>query len=128
MKTLLILSAAGTLFSGYLSATKLLTDTCAFNEGCPYFLGYPACWYGFVMFTSILVLTLLAMYSKGQTKNYIKTITVISIVGIIFSGSFVLDEVTKWLSGQTYELLLPSCVYGLIFYATILVVSLKLSK
>lgn len=125
MKTLLTLSILGTVFAGYLSATKLITDTCAFNEGCPYFLGYPACWYGFVLFLSLLILTLVAMFGKGASKNYIRAISVVSLIGIIFSGSFVLEEVTKWLSGQNYVLLLPSCVYGLIFYIAIFVLSLK---
>ena len=38
------LASGGTAFSGYLSAVRLLTGSCAFNESCPFFLGYPACW------------------------------------------------------------------------------------
>lgn len=41
-KTILILEIADTLFAGYLSAVKLISHTCAFNESCPYFLEYPA--------------------------------------------------------------------------------------
>jgi hypothetical protein len=127
MKTLLSLSILGTIFSGYLSATKLLTDTCAFNEGCPYFMGYPACWYGFVLFLSLLILTLVAMFGKSAPKNYIRAVSTVSLVGIVFSGSFVWDEVVKLMSGQSYTLVLPSCVYGLIFYVAIFIFSLRKS-
>ena len=55
VRLLLALSIAGLLFSGYLSSYRFFSDTCAFNEPCPYFLGYPACYYGFAMF---LIMTL----------------------------------------------------------------------
>jgi hypothetical protein len=54
---LLALASAGLLFSGYLSAVNLFSGTCAFNETCPYFLGYPACWYGFAMYLIIFLVT-----------------------------------------------------------------------
>ncbi len=58
--TLLGLALLGFLFSGYYAATKFFTDTCAFGETCPYFLGYPACYYGFGMFTVLFVTSLVA--------------------------------------------------------------------
>jgi uncharacterized membrane protein len=61
LKWTLLLTVAGTAFSGYLSLTKLLTGTCALNEACPYFLGYPACIYGFGMFSTMLVITIIGL-------------------------------------------------------------------
>ena len=58
------LGLAGILFSGYLSAIKFFSATCAFNEPCPYFLGYPACYFGFGMF-----LIIFASAWLGQLKN-----------------------------------------------------------
>ena len=65
-KAALLLTLAGVLFSGYLSGVKFISDTCAFNEGCPYFLGYPACYYGFLMFSIMFIATLVAKFKNWQ--------------------------------------------------------------
>ena len=36
-----LLTLSGVLFSGYMSSIRFFSDQCAFNEPCPYFLGYP---------------------------------------------------------------------------------------
>lgn len=125
-KTMLVLSGAGTLFAGYLSGVKLFTGTCALNEPCPYFLGYPACWYGFAMFLSMFIISLTAVIQKSGSRSKAQAITAISAVGTIFAGSFIVGDVRVWLSsGASYALVLPSCVYGLVFYMLIFVLSLR---
>ncbi len=118
LKWALGLSLAGSLFSGYLSFYKLLVASCAFNEPCPYFLGYPACWYGFAMFATLLALTLLAWFGKLATPSAAKATAGVALLGILFAGRFTLIEVLSWLSGNAprYSLGLPTCAYGLIFY------------
>src|SRR5579871_301872 len=119
------LAAAGTLFSGYLSAVRIFTGSCAFNESCPFFLGYPACWYGFAMFASMLGVTLEALAGHAKPEPAAKAIAGISFLGTIFAGHFVAAEVSSWLSARdaSYQLVLPTCVYGLAFYIAILALS-----
>lgn len=119
------LTAAGSLFSGYLSGVRLFTGSCAFNESCPFFLGYPACWYGFAMFASMLGVSVAALLGQVQPEPAAKAIGGISFVGSIFAGHFVLAEFVTWLASrnQSYQLALPTCVYGLVFYIAILTLS-----
>jgi len=121
-----ILSLGGVLFSGYLSAAKFLTKSCAFNE-CPYFLGYPACYFGFGMFLSMFAASLFGLYAKAKSDLLVKFILAVSAAGIIFAGNFVLAEIRLWMSAGSvnYPLVMPTCVYGLIFYIVIFILSLR---
>ena len=130
IRTMFFLGLAGLLFSGYLSAIKLLTSTCAFNEPCPYFLGYPACWYGFFMFLVIFSTVTLGLLKKIFEKTMLKIIMIVSLLGILFAGSFTIPEILKLIYGTKiiYTLVLPTCTYGLIFYILIFSLSLRRSK
>jgi len=122
LRAALLLSSGGVLFAGYLSGAKLFTGTCAFNEPCPYFLGYPACWYGFGMFLTLFIVSLLANLGKMAVTGAGKWLAWVSGIGIVFAGSFVVEEVYGWISVgrfQGYGLGLPTCVYGLVFYIVI---------
>ncbi|MCX6710955.1 MAG: hypothetical protein NTZ02_02590, partial [Candidatus Woesearchaeota archaeon] len=61
---LFVLAVAGTLFSGYMSATKFFSQACPFNELCTEVFGLPACYYGFVMFAALLVLSAVQLFRK----------------------------------------------------------------
>ncbi len=124
-KTATILSLCGTLFAGYLSGYKFLTSTCAFNEPCPYVLGYPACWYGLAMFSAMFILALTGLLKHPVSNTLIKWITAVAFAGILFAGSLTWGELLPWLSGRTakYSLVLPTCAYGLIFYVAIFAIS-----
>jgi uncharacterized membrane protein len=128
MKWALGLTLAGTLFSGYLSGVKFFSETCALSEPCPYFLGQPACYFGFAMFTTMLVITLLG-YTKITTYNItVKTNLIISLLGILFAGYYVAIELMGWIEAGKivlYTLGLPTCAYGLIFYIAIFILSIK---
>lgn len=130
---LLILSIAGVLFSGYLSGTKLFTGTCAFNESCPYFLGYPACYFGFVMFLTLLIFSSLLVAGKIENKKGLKGMGWVSFLGVLFAGYFTLEELPILLSQglNAYMLGLPTCAMGLLFFIIICILSfifLKQSK
>ena len=120
------LGLAGLLFSGYLSTLKFFTSTCAFNEPCPYFLGYPACYFGFGMFLIIFLSALLGFLKKIPEKVMSNIITTVSAIGILFAGYFTIPEIGKLLSGAKtgYTLGLPTCAYGLIFYVIIFILSI----
>jgi len=127
LKTTFILALGGVLFSGYLSAIKLFTGTCAFNESCPTFFGYPACWYGFGMFAAMCVIAVLALRDTITHRIAPKLIAGISLLGILFAGQYVWQEIALWLGPTAktgYGLVFPICVYGLIFYIIIFILSL----
>jgi len=114
-KTLFGVGIAGVLFSGYLSAVKLFSNTCAFNESCPFFLGYPACYYGFVLFALIALLAGFLYFGKGHVKTLLNRLALVSLVGIVFSGYFVIQEIPNYLS---------TCSLGLLFYILVFILSI----
>ena len=131
LKTTLLLAAGGTLFAGYLSGVKLFTGTCAFGESCPYFLGYPSCWYGFGMFLAMTIVSALGLAGRIPAPRAAKTNALIALAGTLFAGYFVVDEVVRWLAAPAatrYGLVLPTCVYGLVFYVIILVLSVRAAR
>ncbi|MEY4745273.1 MAG: hypothetical protein RL272_1218 [Candidatus Parcubacteria bacterium] len=131
LKSALILSLGGTLFAGYLSAVKLLTGTCAFNESCPYFLGYPSCWYGFGMFLAMTAVSAAGFSGKMNALKAVRANAGIAVAGTLFAGYFVAQELSRWMSvpvAMRYGLVLPTCVYGLVFYVIILALSVRQAR
>lgn len=119
-KLISIIAIIGVLFSSYLSFGTIITGACPLNGECPFFLGYPACNYGLVMFCIILI-TALFTFKQGQNiKNLIKYIVFVSFIGILFSGYFSMIEI---LNPRSFALFLPTCVYGLIMYLLIFILS-----
>lgn len=124
-----VLTLAGVLFSGYLSSVRLFSNTCAFSEPCPYFLGYPACWFGFALFLSLYVALVVSLSGKAAIQSVAKFNLVISALGILFAGYFTLPEISHLLAGvKVYRLGLPTCAYGLIFYAIIFILSIQVLR
>jgi hypothetical protein len=127
---LFILSIGGILFSGYLSGVKLFTEGCAFNESCPYFLGYPACYYGFVMFLLLTIFSYMLFFGKSTLSKGSKNMMLVSFLGILFAGYFTFRELPvlfeKGLS--EYVLGLPTCALGLLFYLIIFFISYSVYK
>lgn len=121
------LTLAGVLFSGYLSATKLLVQRCAFGEACPTFAGYPACYFGFGMFFIMFAVSLWALLNAQSALKVKKINLWVSLLGILFAGQFVIPEITNWIQNGNphYALFFPTCAYGLVFYAIIFVISLR---
>jgi len=115
------LATAGLLFSGYLSGTKLLTGACAFNESCPYFLGLPACLYGFAMYVFMFIVTAAALTQEKNIQKAVLTDIIVSFLGILFAGRFVALEFLQ--SRITGILGFSTCVYGLVFYLAIFIVA-----
>ena len=125
LKTIFILSLIGLLFSGYLSFTKLVLGECPLTEGCPTFLGYPACYFGFILFLILFILSISALVNLNKTK--LKLLLYISLLSIIFAAYSTIKEYVSpsCLNGICdYSLLLPTCVYGLAMYIIIFILSL----
>ena len=121
-----VLSLCGVLFAGYISFSKLFTGQCPLNESCPYFLGYPACWFGLGLFSILLAGSLSGYFNLIDLRTSKWWVGVVSFLGILFAGQFVIEEATLYFSGSVfnYALGLPSCVYGLIFYIALFIISL----
>ncbi|WKZ29348.1 MAG: hypothetical protein QY323_01300 [Patescibacteria group bacterium] len=130
LKWAFALSLGGTLFAGYLSFYKLFAKSCAFNEPCPTFLGYPACWFGLVLFGLMCVVSLIGLYGPFTTKMTARFNVTVSLLGIAFAGYFTQKEIASWLAGNapSYQLGLPTCAYGLVFYVIIFAISLRPAK
>lgn len=121
LKLLFIVTLAGTLFSGYLSAVKLFSNSCAFGETCPYFLGFPACWYGFVLFLFSFANICIALAKPPRARKAVITTLVAALAGVLFSGQFVVEEIVN--STVTGALGLSTCAYGLVFFVLVLIVA-----
>jgi hypothetical protein len=120
------LSLAGVLFSGYLSGLKFFADVCAFNESCPYFVGYPACYFGFVMFVVLFVSSGLLLFGKWSFQRALNVNLVTSTLGVLFASYFAYPEARDLLSGNFGSTFfgLSTCIYGLIFFILIFVITL----
>ena len=121
------LSLGGILFAGYMVAHKAILKICAFNEECPEFLGYPACYYGLTMFVAMFAAVCASIWFGYDVSFARNILIVVSALGTVFAGSYVVEDVREWLvGGRKYGLILPTCAYGLIFYIIILAISLLL--
>ena len=62
------IAIAGMLFSGYLSYGELIAKSCYATKlgmgACTQVLQLPACIYGFVMYTIVLVISIIGLRSK----------------------------------------------------------------
>lgn len=123
-----LLALGGVLFSGYMSGVKLFSGICAFNEPCPYFLGYPACYFGFAMFLAMFITSITATINKVRSLQPVKVIFILSLLGILFAGYYVAQELLSVFARGTfvfYGLGLPTCTYGLVFFIIIFSISLS---
>lgn len=120
-KIILLLSFSGLLFAGYLSFYKIFNNACALNETCPYFLGFPACYYGFAMYLALTLLSLALTIKTLKEKLALNLILLVSALGILFAGYYTLGELPVLFSKGlgAYVLVLPTCALGLIFYVLI---------
>lgn len=122
-KSLLVLiSLIGSLFSGYLTYTKLFLGFCPINEGCANLWGYPVCVYGFILFF-ILLLSSIAFYYKDDLFNKF-LILKISFIGILFSLYYAIIELF-FTQNTRFSLGMPTCVYGLFMFTAIFIIHLK---
>ena len=120
----------GTLFAGYLTFKKYFSDTCPLTEGCTYLFGYPSCIYGFILFFILLIFSglLLLKSMEKKSSSLIKAIFYVSLAGVIFAFYSSIKEVffpNCPLGKCTYTLLVPTCIYGLVFFLVIFAIAVK---
>lgn len=111
-RAIITLATAGVLFSGYLSA-QWTRGAC--DGGCSILLGLPTCAYGFIMFSIILIGSLL-----GARRPIARATTrYTAVFGVLFSLWFSAQELMPPNDPFGYWLILPNCVYGLVVYAAV---------
>ena len=123
---IIVVALAGALFSGWLTFSKLVLGNCPLREACAYLLGLPTCVYGFVLFGTILVLALLLKMDAKKYPQNMLWINRVALFGILFSGYYSVVELlfpSCPLQPCIYSLILPSCVYGLVMYVLVWVLS-----
>jgi uncharacterized membrane protein len=68
LKTILIISILGMLFSGYLSYGELVAKSCYATQlglgSCSVVVGIPACVYGFVMYLVVFIISVIGLKSR----------------------------------------------------------------
>ena len=121
-----LLCLSGFLFSGYMSSVKLFTSNCVFNEPCPLFLGYPACYFGFGLFSVLFITSILAFARKISIRASRGTLGSVALAGTLFAGNLVIQELTRYRAAEFLNgtLVLPTCAYGLVFFLLVCALSL----
>ncbi len=99
----------------------MTSGMCAFDEPCPFFLGQPACYTGFVLFAIALLLSVIAINATKKATWPLAANSVVGAVGVLFAGRMTVEELGAHVG---YRLGLPTCAYGSIFFLALLVVSL----
>ena len=129
-RLLFSLAIAGLLFSGYLSSVRFISSACAFNEPCPYFLGYPACYYGFAMFLAMAITLAQNFFGSISRVRTLSIVLCVSGLGILFAGYFTSRELPRLISEgvSSYLLGLPTCAYGLLVYIAIFAITLAVRR
>ena len=64
LKTILGISIAGVLFSGYLSYTEIFQEVCALGTCSTTIFKVPSCVYGFVMYLIVLIIAIIGLKSS----------------------------------------------------------------
>jgi hypothetical protein len=116
-----LLTASGVLFAGYLSAHRALLGVCAFDESCPFFLGHPACYTGFSLFLTLFVVSSVGLARRTEAVWPMVATLCVSSFGVVFAASMTARELGAHVH---YKMGLPTCAYGLVFFAAVLGVSI----
>lgn len=114
-------SIGGVLFAGYYSMVRFFSATCPFNESCPIIWGQPACYFGFLLF--VLSMTSAALTLFLNIKIF-PALVVDVFLGILFTAylSYLDLFYPSCPTGVCqYDLLLPTCMYGFLFFLIIFI-------
>ena len=78
----------------------------------------------------MFITSISGFFDVNRGKNLVRFILGVSSLGIIFAGSFVWQEILRWINfgNPNYTLILPTCAYGLIFYVLIFVLAVRQVK
>jgi hypothetical protein len=111
----------GVFFSGYMSAVKLFQDTCLWNTSCPYFLGYPACYIGFLVYLTLFLFMIFGMIRKQITEKVLLSVNIVACIGVLFSGKFAYPELHVLFQEGVSAFIrsVPLCAIGLMFFVAI---------
>lgn len=113
---LLIFSAFGMGYSGFLSYSRLSMGVCLSDSVCPILLGYPVCLYGALGFGILLGCGLYAFFKPGFKKIF-DFLYWFSLGCVLFALYYLVQEVFILTPADAaLSLGYPSCLYGFIMF------------
>lgn len=126
---ILLVSCFGLALSGYLSYWNLWGPGChegplsgIISCGGPQkvlIFGLPTCVYGFFMYLAVAVTAGIGLSSANQ-QRVMPTLIGLGVAGTLFAGGLTIYELA--ILKLTFSAL-PACVYGLVLYGAVLVIS-----
>lgn len=128
LKTTLLISWGGVLFTGIICGTKLFVGDWLLNEPSPYFLWFPSWWFCFGMFAVLFVVTGLTQGKDEKKKMLtVATNTIVAFLGSLLSGRFVAEVILAQfgtdLPPSDYVIMFPWSLYVFALFTTVFVFS-----
>jgi hypothetical protein len=80
------------------------------------------------MFAALLILSALGLARRMGERSAAKGIVAVASLGTLFAGRYAVQEISGWFATGTVTLYgfgLPTCVYGLIFFLALLILSAR---
>jgi hypothetical protein len=128
LKTVLLISWGGVLFTGIICGTKLFVGDWLLNEPSPYFLWFPSWWFCFALFAVLFVIT-----GRAHRKNVKKKMLAVSMnaitafLGSLLAGRFVAEVILSQFGADLppidYVIMFPWSLYVFALFTTIFVFS-----
>ena len=119
----MLMATVGIAFSGYLSGVQWLSGVCSPTPLRSFFLGYPACYTGFILFTAMLLAAATALVARVKSSWPVAANVAVSAVGVAFAGRLTFVELMTNHSPSAYSADLRSSAYGLAFFGAVFGVS-----
>ncbi|MEA3249603.1 MAG: hypothetical protein U9Q03_04595 [Patescibacteria group bacterium] len=131
LKTTLLISWGGVLFTGIICGTKLFVGDWLLAEPSPYFLWFPSWWFCFGLFVAVFLSTALSHgKSEKQKMLTVSLNTVIAFLGSLLAGRLVAEVILAQfgqdLPPADYVIMFPWSLYVLTLFTTIFVFSATL--
>jgi hypothetical protein len=101
----------------------MLSGVCAFEETCPFFLGYPACYTGFALFLSVLMSSGTALLVGATGRWPLVANCALSAAGCALAAKMTVAEVANPLAWHS-PMGMPTCAYGFVFFAAVLLLTI----
>lgn len=115
------ISAAGILYSGYLTDYTLTTKTSACEL---FYFGLPSCFYGFLLYFAILALSF-GLWLRQKRSKSLAALFALSVAGTAFSGTLTayMLSLRSCLASSLTIFGIPPCVLGLAMFTLVFVIS-----
>ena len=120
---ILVFSACGIAFSGYLFLASLILGSKALSESAQIFFGIPAFYSGLLLFSALITLAVHEHKQRLSFEHWLISTTVVSFIGILFAMFLTFKELPTLLKhGFTaYTFAAPTSFIDLVFFMLVFV-------